>query len=55
MDTYADDLAALTDKLDLKNAIHVATPPAVEKWLAILVGMVQDALPWPCSSAPYRR
>jgi non-heme chloroperoxidase len=23
MDTYADDLAALTDKLDLKNAIHV--------------------------------
>ena len=23
MDTYADDLAALTAKLDLKNAIHV--------------------------------
>ena len=23
MDTYADDLAALTDKLDLKNAIHI--------------------------------
>jgi non-heme chloroperoxidase len=23
MDTYADDLAALTEKLDLKNAIHV--------------------------------
>jgi non-heme chloroperoxidase len=24
MDTYADDLAALTEKLDLKNAIHVS-------------------------------
>ena len=23
MDTYADDLAALTEELDLKNAIHV--------------------------------
>jgi len=23
MDTYADDLAALTEKLDLKNAIHI--------------------------------
>jgi non-heme chloroperoxidase len=23
MDTYADDLATLTDKLDLKNAVHV--------------------------------
>ncbi len=23
MDTYADDLAALAEKLDLKNAIHV--------------------------------
>src|SRR5882724_7676684 len=23
MDTYADDLAALTEKLDLKNAVHV--------------------------------
>ena len=23
MDTYADDLAALVEKLDLKNAIHV--------------------------------
>ena len=23
MDTYADDLATLTEKLDLKNAIHV--------------------------------
>jgi non-heme chloroperoxidase len=23
MDTHADDLAALTEKLDLKNAIHV--------------------------------
>jgi non-heme chloroperoxidase len=23
MNTYADDLAALTEKLDLKNAIHV--------------------------------
>jgi non-heme chloroperoxidase len=23
MDTYADDLAALTEKLGLKNAIHV--------------------------------
>src|SRR6185312_16096052 len=23
MDTYADDLAALTEKLDLKNAVHI--------------------------------
>ena len=23
MDTYADDLAALTEKLDLRNAIHI--------------------------------
>src|SRR5689334_2539670 len=24
MDTYADDLVTLTEKLDLKNAIHIA-------------------------------
>jgi non-heme chloroperoxidase len=32
MDTYADDLAALTQQLDLKNAVTSATRPAAEKW-----------------------
>src|ERR1051326_3605220 len=27
MDTYADDLAALIETLDLKNAIHAGPPP----------------------------
>ena len=31
MDHYADDLAALTAHLDLKNAIHVAIPPAAAR------------------------
>ena len=36
MDTYADDLAALIEKLDLKNAITSATPPAAERLPAII-------------------
>jgi non-heme chloroperoxidase len=31
MDTYADDLAALTEKLDIKNAVHVGTRPVVAR------------------------
>ena len=31
MDTYADDLAALVEALDLKDAIHVVTRPAAAK------------------------
>jgi len=38
MDHYADDLAALTAHLDLKNAIRVGTPPAVAKSLVTSQG-----------------
>jgi non-heme chloroperoxidase len=43
LDTYADDLAELVEKLDLKNAIHVGTPPAVEKLPATLAVMGRNA------------
>src|SRR3984957_9259211 len=33
MDHYADDLAALTSHLDLKDAIHVGKTVEVERWL----------------------
>jgi non-heme chloroperoxidase len=50
MDTYADDLAVLTEKLDLKDAIHVghSTGPAAERLPATLVVMAQNASAWPC-------
>jgi non-heme chloroperoxidase len=55
MDTYADDLAALTEKLDLKNAIHVGHSTGVAKLLVTLAGMAASGSLWPFSSAPYLR
>jgi non-heme chloroperoxidase len=42
MDTYADDLAELSEKLDLKNAIHVVTQPVAEKSRATLADMAAN-------------
>jgi len=44
MDHYADDLAALTAHLDLKDVIH-AIPPAAARWRTIWVGMAKAG--WP--------
>ena len=45
LDHYADDLAAVTEHLDLKNAIHVVTRPAAAKWCAIWRGTVRAGPP----------
>jgi non-heme chloroperoxidase len=48
MDTYADDLAALTEKLDLETQSMWATPLAAEKLPVTLAGMAQSASAWQC-------
>jgi non-heme chloroperoxidase len=48
LDTYADDLAELVQKLDLKDAIHVGPPPAAERWRAISAGTAPSAWPKRC-------
>jgi non-heme chloroperoxidase len=53
MDTYADDLAALTEKLDLKNQSTWATQPVAEKSPVTSAGMARNVSPWPCSSARF--
>ena len=48
MNTYADDLAALTEQLDLKNAIHVGHSTAAENLPVTSGGMAQNVSPWRC-------
>jgi len=48
MNTYADDLAALTEALDLKDAIHVGHSAEVERWSAISAATAQSGLPKRC-------
>jgi len=55
MDTYADDLAALFEKLDLKDAIMVGHSTGVVKWRTTWAVMAPSVLPKRCSSAPCRR
>jgi non-heme chloroperoxidase len=55
MDTYADDLAELTEKLDLKNAIHVGHSTGGGKSPATSEDMGANVLPRRCSSAPCHR
>ena len=55
MDTYADDLAALVEALDLERAVHVGTRPAVARSRATSLATVPSAWPRPCWSAPSRR
>ena len=43
MNTYADDLAQLVEKLDLKDAIHVGHSTVAEKSRATSVGTAQNA------------
>jgi len=50
-----NDLAELTEALDLKGAIHVDTQLAAERWLATLAATERSALPRPYSSALCRR
>ena len=55
MDTYADDLAELVTKLDLKDAIHVGHSTGGGE-VARYIGR-QEPSEWPrqCSSAPCLR
>ena len=48
MDTFADDLAALVEKLDLKNEIHVGTPRAAAKSPVISAATALNVWPRPC-------
>jgi pimeloyl-ACP methyl ester carboxylesterase len=48
MDTYADDLAALVENLDLKNAIHVGHSTGVAKSRATSAVRAPSASPRPC-------
>ena len=47
MDTYAEDLAELVQKLNLKNAIHVGHSTGEEKSRAISAGTVRSVWPRP--------
>ena len=55
MDTYADDLAELVEKLDLKNAIQSAIPRAAARSPVTSAGTAPSGWPRPCSSARCRR
>jgi hypothetical protein len=55
MNTYADDLAALTEKLDLKDRSMSGTPPAEAKLLDILDVTAPSGFPKPCSLVRYHR
>jgi len=48
MDTYADDLAALVETLDLKNAIHIGHSAGAAKSPATSDATVRSASPKPC-------
>ena len=48
LDTYADDLAALVEALDLKTRSTLDIQPAAERWPAISVVMERSALPRLC-------
>ena len=54
MDTYADDLAALAEALDLKDAIHVGHSTGGGEVRAISAATAPAASPRPCSSARSR-
>ena len=59
MDTYADDLVTLIEKLDLKNAVHVGHSTGggeVARYIGRHgSGRARDASPRRCSSARCRR
>jgi non-heme chloroperoxidase len=48
MDTYADDLAVLTEKLDLKNAIHVGHSTGGGEVARYIGRHGSKASAWPC-------
>ena len=48
MDHYADDLAAVTTHLDLRDAIHVAIPPVAAKSPAMSHAMARAGSPRRC-------
>src|SRR5947209_15182237 len=45
MDHYADDLAAVTTHLDLKNAVLSVIPPVAARWSIIWHGMARAGSP----------
>ena len=55
MDTYADDLAALTQALDLQRAVQSVTRRAAARSRATSVATARSAWPRPCSWARCRR
>jgi non-heme chloroperoxidase len=48
MDTYADDLATLTETLDLRSAIHVGHSTGGSRWRGISGGTAPSACLRPC-------
>jgi non-heme chloroperoxidase len=48
MSTYADDLAALTEALDLRTPSTSAIRPAAERWSAISAATARNGLPKRC-------
>jgi len=48
MDTHADDLAALTEKLDLKNAIQVGQSTGGGEVARYMDGVAQNVSPRQC-------
>jgi len=48
MDTYADDLAAVLDALDVKGAMLVAIPRAAAKWRITSAATARSASPRSC-------
>ena len=55
MDHYADDLAAVTQHLDLKDVIHVGHSTAAARWFVIWHGMAKARSPRRRSSVRCRR
>jgi pimeloyl-ACP methyl ester carboxylesterase len=55
MDHYADDLAAVTAHLDLKNAVHVGHSTGGARWCTTSPAMARVASRRPRSSLRCRR
>ncbi len=55
LDTYADDLAALIETLDLHDAVLVAAPPAAARSPGIWAATAPRGSPRPCSWPRSRR
>lgn len=55
MDTYAADVAAVTDALDLRGAVHIGHSTGGGEVARYVARAEPDGSPRPCSSARYHR